>query len=365
MRIAIFHNFMDNIGGAEIVCLTLARELNADLYTTNIDEDKIRKMGFEDVLPRINSIGKVPREAPFRQQVTFMKFRKLNLSGKYDFFIIGGDWAISAAVNNKPNLEYFHSPLNEIWEFRNYIRKSLKPWIKPIYQIWTNYVRILYKKYFKHVQKRVCNSHNTLNRIKKYLNSDARIIFPPVDTNKYYFEKSKDFWLSVNRLTAHKRIDIQLKAFKKLPEQKLIIIGSYENSRSFLQEKRYLEKILPPNVEIISWADDKKLKELYSTCKGFITTAKDEDFGMTAIEAMASGKPVIAPNEGGYKESIINGKTGILINNINEGNLVNEIKNLDRELKKNPNKYKDNCIKQAKKFDVANFIRQILEEIER
>ncbi len=363
MKIAIFHNFMDNIGGAEIVCLNLARELNADLYTTNIDEDKIRKMGFEDILFRIKSIGKVPREAPFRQQITFMKFRKLNLSGKYDFFIIGGDWAISAAVNNKPNIEYFHSPLNEIWEFRDYVRKSLKPWMKPIYHIWTNYVRIFYKKYFKHVEKRVCNSKNTQDRIKKYLNSDARIIFPPVDTKKYHFEKSKNFWLSVNRLTAHKRIDIQLKAFKKIPEQKLIIVGSYENSRSFLQEKKHLEKILPPNVKIVHWADDEKLKELYSTCKGFITTAKDEDFGMTAIEAMASGKPVIAPNEGGYKESIIDGKTGILIENIDEEKLAESVEKLGVELKKKTNKYNGACIKQARKFDIENFIKQIKEEI--
>jgi glycosyltransferase involved in cell wall biosynthesis len=365
MRIAIFHNFMDNIGGAEIVCLYLTREFNADLYTTNIDKEKIKKMGFEDILPRIKSIGNVPKEAPFRQQLTFMKFRKLNLKGKYDFFIIGGDWAIPAAVNNKPNLEYFHSPLNEIWAFRDYTRNSLKPWMKPIYQTWTSYVRILYKKYFKHVERRVCNSQNTLNRIKKYLNSNAKIIFPPVDVKRYPSKKSEDFWLSVNRLVNHKRVDIQLDAFKKIPEQKLIIVGSYEQSKSFLKEKKYLESILPKNVEVIHWAEDKTLIELYSKCKGFITTAKDEDFGMTAIEAMAAGKPVIAPNEGGYKESVIEGKTGFLIEDINEDNLAEAIKNVSGELEKNPDKYKNNCIKQAKKFNITNFINQIKEEIDK
>ena len=87
MKIVIFHNFMDNIGGAEIVALTLARELGADLYTTNIDAEKIGKMGYDDVLPRIYSIGQIPKQAPFRQQLAFWKFRWLNLSGKYDFFI--------------------------------------------------------------------------------------------------------------------------------------------------------------------------------------------------------------------------------------------------------------------------------------
>ena len=79
MKIAIFHNYLDNIGGAEIVGLTLAREFNADVYTTNIDKEKINKMGFSDVIPRIFSIGTVPINAPFKQQFSLWKFRKLNL----------------------------------------------------------------------------------------------------------------------------------------------------------------------------------------------------------------------------------------------------------------------------------------------
>ena len=95
-KIAIFHNFMDNIGGAEIVGLTLARELKADFYTTNIDEEKIRKMGFSDI--ELKSIGKVPINAPFRQQAALRKFRKLNLENKYDFYIIDGDYSFSHSI---------------------------------------------------------------------------------------------------------------------------------------------------------------------------------------------------------------------------------------------------------------------------
>ena len=112
MKIAILNSFLDNIGGAEIVTLTMAREFNADIYTTNINKEKIEKMGFIDVIPRIYSIGKVPTQAPFKHQLTFWKFRYLNLKEKYDFFIISGDWAMSGAVNNYPNLWYVHSPLN-------------------------------------------------------------------------------------------------------------------------------------------------------------------------------------------------------------------------------------------------------------
>ncbi len=365
MKIAVFHNFMDNIGGAEIVALTLARELKADVYTTNIDFEKIKKMGFSKI--KIHSIGKVPINAPFRQQIALWKFRKLNLGKKYDFYVITGDWAISGAANNKPNLEYFHSPLNEIWEFKDYIRnEQLELWKRPIFDIWVVFNRWLYRKYFKHVEKRAANSKNTQNRIKKYLKADSTVINPPVETSKYKCKKFGNYWLSVNRLFPHKRVDMQVEAFRKLPEEKLIIVGSYEQSRQFLKYTNYIKKIKPKNVKILSWVDDKKLRELYANCKGFITTAINEDFGLTPVEAMASGKPVIAGNEGGYKETIINSKTGVLIDNINKNKLAEAIKKLSKELKskKTQEKYKKSCQKQAKKFDVKVFIKKIKGQIE-
>ncbi len=361
MKIAIFHNFLDNVGGAEIVTLTLARELNADVYTTNINLEKIKKMGFENL--NIISLGKIPINAPFRHQLAFWKFRRLNLKNKYDFYIIAGDWAMSAALNNKPNLWYVHSPLNELWEFKDYIKKNLlKFWQKPIFDLWVWFNRKLTIKYSKHVQKMACNSENTKKRIKKYYKRKAVVINPPINTSEYEYKKDKNYWLSVNRLLSHKRIDMQLKAFQKLPNEKLIIVGSYEKgARQFEKYVDYCLKIKPKNVEILNWINYKYLIDLYSNCKGFIATAKDEDFGMTLVEAMASGKPSIAANEGGYKETIINGITGRLIDNINEEKLIEAIK----EVGENPEKYKQACLKQSKKFDTKVFIKKIKKEIEK
>lgn len=368
MKIAIFHNFLDNIGGAEIVTLTLSRHLNADIYTTNIDKEKIIKMGFKDILHRIKSIGKIPTKAPFKHQYTFWKFRRLNLGNKYDFYIISGDWAMSGALNNKPNLWYVHSPLNELWQWKSYIKNViLNWWQRPIFDVWVFINRILTRQYSKNVNIWVCNSKNTQSRIKKFYNQNATIINPPIDTKKYTNNGDCGYWLSVNRLTAPKRIELQIEAFQKLKDKKLIIIGSYEKGASqFEKYKERTKNILDgENIEIIHWIANEGLKKLYAGCKGFITTAMDEDFGMTVVEAMASGKPVIAPDEGGYKESIINGENGILIDNINGDKLADAIIAIEKNLEENPDRYRKACQDRARRFDVEAFINKVKNEMEK
>jgi len=358
MKIAIFHNYLDNIGGAERVGLTLAKYLNADIYSPVVNEDAIKKMGFDI---KVKKMGWIPINAPFRQQMALHRFRNLNLGKKYDYYIIDGDWAMSGSVNNKPNLWYVHSPIREIWDLYEYTRKHNVPWFaRYIFDLWVFYNRYLNRKYVKHVGKLVCNSINTQNRIKKFLKRDAVVINPPIETEKFHYKKTGDYWLSVNRLITHKRVDMQMKAFSKLPDEKLIVVGCYEKSRHFQSYANYIQRIKPDNVTLLKSVSFDKLIDLYANCKGFITTSKNEDFGMTPVEAMASGKPVIAPNEGGYKETVIDGVTGKLIDDINVERLIDAIKKIGKK----PQKYKDACLKQAKKFDTKEFIRKIKKQIE-
>jgi len=360
MKIAIFHNFLDNIGGAEYVDLIMARELNADIYTTNIDRENIKKMGFADILPKIHSIGRIPINAPWRQEMAYWKFRRLNLGRKYDFYIIAGDWAMSGSVHNKPHFWYAYSPTREIWDLYKYTRNNTVPFLfRPIFDIWVIIRRIINKWDAKKIERIIAISANVQGRIRKYLGRESDVIYPPIETSKYHFKQNGNFWLAVNRLISHKRVDMQIKAFVNLPKEKLIIVGSHEQSRHFLAYADYCKRIKPSNVEIRSWVSEAELLELYSNCKGFISTSLDEDFGMTPLEAMASSKPVIAPNEGGYKETIKSGQNGILIDKINPEKLSDAINKLSRKLAENPQKYKEACAAQAKKFDVSEFISRI------
>ena len=126
---------------------------------------------------------------------------------------------------------------------------------------------------------------------------------------------------------------------------------------------RYANKIkanLPKNINFLDSVSEKKLLDLYSSCKGFISTAKDEDFGMAVVEAMASGKPAICVKEGGFLEIIVDNVTGILVKpNVDE--IVKAIKFIS----KNPEKYKEACIERAKEFDVNLFIKHMKETIDK
>lgn len=361
LRIAIFHNFMDNIGGAEIVSLTLARHFNACIYTTNFDTGKISAMGFGDVIPRIRSIGSVPKNAPYKQQWTLYRFRKLKLTEAHDFYIISGDWAMSAAVNHHPNLWYAHSPLNELWEFKEYIRDtSLSPWQKPLFEAWVALNRTLTLRYARSVDRWACNSNNTRDRIRRFYKMDPEVIYPPIGTQEYRHGESKGYWLSVNRLFKNKRVELQLDAFGQMKDKKLVIVGSYEaGSRHFEEYARTMKEKQASNVEIRHWVGHEELMDLYAHCTGFITTSFKEDFGMTAVEALASGKPVIAPNDGGYRESVIDGATGALLPDMLPETIKRAVKNAEANMGKNPLFYKDRCIAQAKKFDRDIFIEKI------
>ncbi|MBW2991747.1 glycosyltransferase [Candidatus Woesearchaeota archaeon] len=358
MKTAIFHNYMDNIGGAEFVDLTLAKAIGADVYTTNIDREKIRKMGFDP--GNISSIGRIPVNAPFKQEFAYRRFRRLSLGKRYDFYFIGGDWAMSAGAKHKPNLWYVYSPIREIWDLYRYTRKNnVAVWKRPLFDLWARYHRKMNRLNVRHINKIACISENVRERVKRFLKRDSTVIYPPTDTERYHFKEFGDYWLSVNRLISHKRVEMQIKAFARMPEERLVVVGCYEKSKHFREYASYIKRIKPDNVKILSWIGNNELIELYAKCRGLITTSKDEDYGMTPVEAMASGKPVIAPNEGGYKETVVDNVTGKLIDDIDAEKLVSCVK----EVGANAESYKKECLKRAKKFDTKVFIKRMKEEM--
>lgn len=358
MKVAIFHDYIGAIGGGEKLVLTLARGLGADVITTDVDMDSVKKMGFEDI--NIISLGKTVKLSPFKQISASLKFAMCNFSEKYDHFVFSGNWAPFAAKRHTPNIYYCHTPVRAFYDLFDIFLERQSFFTSLIFIIWVKLHKRLYEYYLTYVIRIVANSVNTQNRIKKYLNRSSKVINPPIDVSKFRFEGYGDFWLSVNRLYPEKRVDLQIEVFRRLQDEKLLIVGGYAKADHASPYAESIRKNLPYNVELLGEVAEEELVRLYAHCKGFITTSIDEDFGMTPIEAMASGKAVVAINSGGYLETVINNSTGILVSQD-----INELVDAVRIISKNPAMFKEKCIKQAKKFDVDIFLTKMKKELER
>ncbi len=348
MKIAIFHDYFGSIGGGEKLVLILAKNFNADIITTDLNTESIKMMGYSDM--RIVSLGNTPKMPPLKQISASVLFSMCDFSKKYDFFIFSGNWAHFAARKHKPNLYYCHTPTRAFYDLYNIFLSRQSLFVSIFFRIWVRLHRPISEYYLSHVCKIVTNSNNTSQRIKRYFHKDAEVVYPPIEISKFTCKEYGDFWLSVNRLYPEKRVEIQLEAFKKMPEEKLVIVGGYSKGDHAKSYAKNIINNLPENVKVLGEVSETELLDLYSRCKGIICTGMDEDFGMTPVEAMASGKPVIAVNEGGFKETVVDGKTGVLV----EANILNIIGAV-KSISKNPSSYGSECFKRAALFDISIF----------
>jgi glycosyltransferase involved in cell wall biosynthesis len=355
MRIAIFHDYFRFIGGGEKLVLTLARGLGADVITTDVDRSLIKKMGFDDV--NIISLGPLTRTEPLRQIQATVKFSRSDFRGKYDFFIFSGNWAHYASRKHRPNLYYNHAHVRIFYDLRERTIDSLSsPFSRLAARTWIAVHSRFDKRSIRRIDAVASNSEFIARRFKKYLGRDSVVVYPPVDTAKFHYIADGGYWLSVNRLFPEKRIELQLGAFARMPDEKLVIIGDSDKGRYSGSYARSIIEKLPANVTILSDISEEALAEHYGRCRGLIATSVDEAFGMNAIEAMASGKPVIAVKEGGYLETVVDGKTGVLVD-ATEDDIIHGVKLVAL----GPALYKDACIGQAKKFDVSVFLEKMRE----
>ncbi len=354
MKIAIFHDYLDAIGGGERLVLELARQLKADIITTDLNKKNVKKLGYPT--DNIKSLGKNIQFPGLKQIHASIKFAR-TYQRKYNYFILSGNWAVFAAKKHQPNIYYIHTPVRMFYDSYEYF-KSIAGWKKIPFIIWVKVHKYFVENGMKYANKIVANSENVKKRIKKYHGRAAKVIYPPI--KKYKYIESKDFWISVNRIYPHKRIDLQIDIFRQLPGERLKIVGGHSKGDNAAGYAKKISTNLPKNVEMLGEVSEKELEQLYGTCKGLITTSRQEDFGMNALEAMSAGKPVLAVDEGGYKETVINGKTGHLIKKPYKENFVKIIK------KFNENKIKkEDCQRHAEKFAAEKFVKKINEELKK
>lgn len=359
MKVAVFVDYIGAIGGGERVALMLARALKADVITTDVELQSIRKLGFEDV--DVVSLGSTIKVPPLKQISASFMFARCDFSGEYDFFIFTGNWSHYAARRHKPNLWYCYSPARLFYDQRyEVISRQPNRILKWLAALWISSHRWFDQRSVRHLERIVAISSNVQERVQKYYGRSSFVIYPPVEVDRFRFEECGDFWLSVNRVYPEKRIDLQFRAFEELPEERLVVVGGYSEGDHAGEYCRKLVEEIPDNVEMRGEVSDEELIDLYARCKGLICTARDEDFGLTPVEAMASGKPVVAVKEGGFVESIVDNVTGKLVEPMVE-DIVEAVSQISES---GCAGYSDVCRARAAIFDKDIFIDGFKSEIE-
>ncbi len=345
MKIGIYTDTLAIKGGGTKAVIELANQLNADIITAGFNpqinhwlkiNNEVIDLG-NLTLKWNHSLGYLI-EAPLR-----FLLNKKNLN--YDVHIFTGVSSFFAAKKTNKNIWLCFSPNRILYDLYEW-KVSNDIFIKrTFFKFYSFILRPLDQKYIKdNISLVVPQTKIVLDRVSKYYGINSAIINTSVNTSKYRFNKFGDFFLTVSRLMSEKRIPLIIEAFKEMPDKKLVIVGSGPERNKIVESIREYD-----NIKLLENLEEDKLLDLYANCLATIYMPMDEDYGLVPIEGMASGKPCIAVNEGGCRETVLDQKTGLLISP-DKNSIIKAVNEMDIATAM---KMKRGCIEQAQKFDTA------------
>lgn len=357
-KIAIVHDFLVEFGGAEKVLLDILNIYpSADLYTLIYDQKKMGQF-FDKYQPQTSYLQRYPKllKGGYLRPLMPSGIEDFNLS-EYDL-VISNCNSFAKGVLVAPDtthISYIHSPTRYLWDYyHKYLKEHRLTGVKSILSMpLFNKLRLWDKSASRRPDYIFANSNNVKKRIKKYYRRQAKIIYPGIDMSKFYSDKKGNYFLIVSRLSKYKNIKLAIRTFNELNER-LLIIGSGP-------ERKNLEKIANDNIEFLGFKSDDVVRSYYSRARAFIFP-QEEDFGLTPIEAMASGVPVIAYKKGGALETVKENVSGIFFKKESSQSLKTAI----GDFIKNEKRFSQDKIKsQASKFSSKKFRDNFTKSVKR
>lgn len=365
MKVAIVHDFLTKTGGAEKVLEVLHQMFpDAPIYTSLYSKGGTKGI-FEKkdytIIP--SYLNKNPDWIIRKPKLFLGKLSKAMESfdfSEYDI-VISSSNSFAHGVITKPktfHLTYCHSPMRYAWDWYHEYMKENKIGFnfKGLYIRNLLYnIRIWDKVASTRTDYWLANSINVADRIKKYYGKDSELLYPPVDVKRIDINEniSDDYYVIVSRLEPYKKIDLAISAFNLL-KKPLVIIGTGS-------ELENLKAHANQNIEFLGWQSDKSVIEYIRNSKALIFPGED-DFGLTPVEAMACGRPVIAYKKGGATETIIDGKTGIFFEDSTAKSISDAVELMEKNyLDFSPRE----CRRQAEKFSKEIFITKFQEILDR
>jgi glycosyltransferase involved in cell wall biosynthesis len=303
MKVAIIHDWLTGMRGGE-KCLEVFCELfpDADLYTLIHINNSVSKI-IEDRNIKTSFIQKMPGVK--KNYRSFLPLFPLAIEGfdlkGYDL-ILSSSHCVAKGIIPPPDaihISYVHTPMRYVWDsYHDYFGDGRVNWFsEKLISIFAHYLRMWDTASSSRVDYFISNSNHVAKRIEKYYRRKSEVVYPPVDCDNFAIsEKVEDFYLIVSAFAPYKRLDIAIEAFNSLG-LRLKIIGEG-------QDEKKLKGLAKSNIEFLDWQNNNTLKEYYAKCKALIFPG-EEDFGIVPVEAMASGRPVIAYGKGGALETVI------------------------------------------------------------
>jgi glycosyltransferase involved in cell wall biosynthesis len=361
MKVALVHDHLAQDGGAEKVLKVFSDMfVEAPIYTLLYEKSQVNKY-FQDRKIETSIIQKLPGGVKHYQwYLTFMPMAVEFFDLRPYDLIISDTSSFAKGVITLPDslhICYCHTPTRYLWSDTHQYINELKynKWLKKIISLVLNRLRVWDLAAASRVDLFIANSKTVQKRIQKYYRRDSVVIYPPVETHKFQIKDlsakaaAERYFLAGCRLAPYKRIDIVIEAFKQLgPDYRLKIFGDGVDLKR-------LQKIaaLAANIEFLGRVSEEAKADLFAGAEAFINP-QEEDFGITVVESMAAGRPVIAYQKGGATETVIEGKTGLFFSEQTAGAIFEAVKKY-QSVDFNPAEIR----RQAEQFSVANFKRQI------
>jgi len=365
MRIALVHDYLSQYGGGERVLEAFCSLFpQAPIYTL-LYEKKRTGFAFEGRKIYTSFLQKIPLAKTHHRPFMFLMplaVEQFDFS-KYDL-VLSDSASYAKGIITKPetcHICYCHTPIRYAWDdSHRYIEEFGYPRIfKKIIPFLMNYIRLWDEQAAQRVDYFIANSYYVAKRIRKYYHRESKVIYPPVRTDIFYIaSQPADYFLMVGRFLAYKRFDLAIRAFNQLGLP-LKIVGDGP-------ERKKLQKIARDNIQFLGLVPDFKLRDLYAHCQALIFP-QEEDFGIVAVEAMASGRPVIAYQAGGVLETVKEGETGLFFAQQEVDCLVEVLRKF-RSSDFSSSQIREHALKFSEdrfKKEIQEFINQCLENFRR
>jgi glycosyltransferase involved in cell wall biosynthesis len=302
MKVALIHDWLIYMRGAERVLEALCELYpEADLYTLFHIPGAVSPT-IENRRITTSVIQRLPRiQTWYRRYLPLFPLAIEGLDLRDYDLVISSSHSAAKGVITAPatcHISYIHTPMLYVWEqFHQYFGEAVRPF--GLKSLLAHYLRMWDVLSAGRVDYLIANSRYTATRIWKRYRREAAVIHPPVNVERYNPSAQTDaYFLLVSALVPRKRIDLAIAAFNLLGLP-LRIVG-----RGWTGEEKRLKALAHPNVEFLGWRSDRELAELYSRCRALVFPG-EEDFGIVPLEAMASGRPVIAYGRGGVLDTVL------------------------------------------------------------